>query len=252
MKSIRKVLLLGAVLATGAALAASLFGHSPRAAEGLDKKEVQAIVREYLIENPEVVIEAIEAYQANQQEIEARRSKETIATRKSELFGKDLPYFGNPDGDVVIAEFFDYNCGYCKRALDEVIKVVENDPGIKIVFHEMPILSEASSEAARYAVAAHKQGKYFDYHRELMKFAGPKTTEALEKLAEKVGLDVEQLRKDAASREVRGQIEKSLTLSRDLGIRGTPAFVIGDTLAPGYLTHKNMLEVIAQVRENQG
>lgn len=250
MKSARKpfYLLTGTLVA---ALAASSF-LSPglRAADTLNKEEVQKIVREYLVANPEVVIEAIEAYQANQVEIEARRFKETITGKEAQLYGKDLPFAGNPNGDVVVVEFFDYNCGYCKRAIGDVQKVIEKDPNVKFVFREMPILSEASQVAARYALAAHKQGKYFDYHQKLMT-GGARDTASFEAIGKELGLDVEKLRKDADSKEVRAEIEKSLALSQELGIRGTPAFIIGSTLAPGYMTSDAMLEAIAQAREGK-
>lgn len=237
----------------GLAMAAAGFiSQSPQAAEKLNKDEVRAIVKEYLAEHPELVIEAIQSYQENQQEIEERKFQETIAKRTSDLNNPNLPFIGNPDGDIVVVEFFDFNCGYCKRALGEVVKLVESDKNVKVVFHEMPILSESSNTAARYALASHKQGKYFEYHSALMKYSGGKNEESLEKIAKDLGLDVEKLRKDANSQEIKEEIGNSLTLSRDLGIRGTPAFVIGDTLAPGYMTYQNMKEVVNQVRNDKG
>ncbi|MCB9990044.1 MAG: DsbA family protein [Rhodospirillales bacterium] len=243
-------------LTTGLAAAAfatfGIMGTSSNAAEKLNVEEVRGIVKNYLDEHPEIVIEAIEAYQANQQEIEARQFKETIQTKQDELHSKNLPFIGNPDGDIVIVEFFDYNCGYCKRAMGEITQLIEKDDKVKVIFHEMPILSESSADAARYALAAHKQGKYFEYHQALMTFAGAKTPETLEKVGSDLGLDVEKLKKDADSKDVRGEVEKSLALSRDLGIRGTPAFIIGDVLTPGYMTFQNMQTVIEQIRNDKG
>ena len=115
----------------------------------------------------------------------------------------------------------------------------------------MPILSESSLDAARYALAAHKQGKYFEYHTELMNFRGTKNAESLEKIAADLGLDVEQMKKDADSEEIRNEIKTSLELSRDLGIRGTPAFIVDDTLSPGYLPYAQMKGVIAEARKNK-
>lgn len=250
MKPARKFSLLTGTFLTALA-AVSFLSHSPKAAEALNKDEVQQIVREFLAANPEVVIEAIEAYQANQQEIDARRFKEVIAASKHEILAEGLPFAGNPNGDVVIAEFFDYNCGYCKRAMGDIQKVIEKDPNVKFVFHEMPILSETSGLAARYALAANKQGKYFEYHQALMGNTG-KDKESLEKLGKDLKLDVAQLTKDAESEAVRKELDTSMALSQKLGIRGTPAFIIGDMLAPGYMTYEAMLEVIEQVRNDKG
>lgn len=250
MKSARKSVLFVVSIFIAALGAVFLVSQSPEAAEKIDKVEVQKIVREYLSEHPEIVIEAIESYQANQQEIEQRMFEKTLVSQKDTLFDDSLPFAGNPDADVVIAEFFDYNCGYCKRAVGDINKILDKDNNVKFIFHEMPILSNSSHEAARYSLASHKQGKYFEYHQALMKMSGSKTKASLEKEAEKIGLDVEQLRNDAASKEVREQVEKSVALSRKLGIRGTPAFVIGDRLAPGYMTYQNMQQIIEEVRKD--
>ncbi len=245
MKSVHKLFV---VMVVFSAVAVALFSQSPQAAEKIDKKEIQKIVREYLVQNPEVVIEAIEAYQDDQKNIEKRQFKKTMADNKELLFGKDLPFTGNPDGDVVIVEFFDYNCGYCKKAMTDINKVLEKDKNVKFIFQEMPILSPSSSEAARYSLASHNQGKYFEYHQALMKMSGSKNKKNLEKVAGDIGLDVDQLRKDAASKKIREDIEKSMSLSRKLGIRGTPAFVINDILAPGYMTYPAMREIIERAR----
>lgn len=208
-------------------------------------------VKAYLMDNPEVIMEAIEEYQANQQEIEARRFKETVTQKKDVLHDPDAPFAGNPDGDLVIVEFFDYNCGYCKRAIGDVQTIIAKEKDVKIIFKEMPILSETSVHAARYALAAHKQGKYFDYHVALMEHRGQKDPESLQKIGEDLGLDVKKLIKDADSAEIRAEIEKDLELSRELGIRGTPAFIIGETMSPGYLPYTEMKPIIDAERKAQ-
>lgn len=223
---------------------------APKAADGIDKEAIQKIIREYLVQNPEVIMEALESYQENQKDIEASKFKETLADSKEAIFSDDLPYAGNPDGDVIIVEFFDYNCGYCKRAMKDLNKVLEKDKNVKVIFREMPILSESSRDAARYSLAAHKQGKYFEYHQALMNHSGSKNKKSLEKLAEDIGLDAKKLSKDAESKEIRGEIEKSMELSRKLGIRGTPAFLINDIFAPGYITYPAMQDIIKRARSN--
>ena len=252
MKKARKTFLAiaGAALAVTAINAVT---SNPSAAEDPDKEAVRKIVKEYLNEHPELVIQALETYQANQEEFEKRRFKETFESAKPDLIAEGLPYIGNPNGDVVIVEFFDYNCGYCKRALKDIQTLIKNDDNIKVIFHEMPILSGASNDAARYALAANMQDKYFEYHQAIMNMAGAKTRNNLESEAEKLGLDLAKLREDANSRAVRQQIEQSLSLSRKLGIRGTPAFIIGDILAPGYMPWQDIHNIVKQVRdENKG
>jgi len=249
VKPVYKIVFLTAGLFAAAFMTLMLSSHSPQAASStMQKEEIETIVREYLIAHPEVVIEAIESYQANQQEIEQRQFEETLKTSKDELISGNPPFAGNPDGDIVIVEFFDYNCGYCKKALEDIRKVLEADKQVKIIFKEMPILSSSSVDAARYALAAHKQEKYFEYHQALMNSNAAKNKETFDKIGKDLGLDIVKLNKDADSKEIREDIEQSLALSRNLGIRGTPAFIIGDTLTPGYVTHQVMLEVINQVR----
>lgn len=219
-----------------------------------DKGEIEKIVREFLLENPDVVVEAIQNYQLKERERQELAFADELKNSAGELYGDaESPFAGNPDGDVTVVEFFDYNCGYCKKAAQDVIKLIETDKNVKVVFKEFPILSESSRDAARWALAANKQGKYFDYHLALMTATGPKNEATLERLAEKVGLDVKQMKKDADSKEVRAQLEKTQALARKLGISGTPAFIIGDKLSPGYIRHDVMQKAVEDVRAgNEG
>lgn len=210
------------------------------------------IVRDYLVTNPEVIIEAMEAYQQNRAEIEARQFEENLSGHSEKLFNNpDAPFEGNPDGNITVVEFFDYNCGYCKKALTDVVTLLGEDKNVKVVFLEMPILSEASREAARWALAADKQGKYYDYHVALMSHSGPKNAASFEKIGKDLGLDIEQLRKDAKDPAIQAAIDENLAIAQSLGIRGTPAFVIGDTLAPGYLGTEGLKAAVAQARADK-
>ena len=251
MKSARQLLPALAVSFVAVVIALAMTSQSPRAADTLNKEEVGNIIHEYLAAHPEVVIEAIQAYQDNQREIDQRMFEKTLKESKADLVGGDHPFAGNPKGDVTMVEFFDYNCGYCKRALKDVTKLIEADKNIKVIFREMPILSDSSRVAARYALAAHKQGKYFEFHKAVMEFSGARSVENLEKIGKDIGLDVDKLRKDANSKEIDAEIQKSKALSQKLGIRGTPAFIIGDVLSPGYLTYQDMQAIIKQVRDDK-
>ena len=140
---------------------------------------------------------------------------------------------GNPDGDITVVEFFDYNCGYCKHGLHDVIKLVETDPKVRVVFKELPILSKGSEEASRVALAAQRQGKYWELHKAMLGAKGQMNEAAALQIAEKLGLDMDKLKKDMASPEVKAEIEKAAALAKKLGVNGTPDFLIGDRAVAG-------------------
>lgn len=222
--------------------------------EAVTRDAVGPLVREYLLANPEVVIEAVELYQKKQEEAEIARQKEGIKTHSNFLYDTNQdthPWVGNPDADITIVEFFDYNCGYCKRAFKEVQSILESDKNIRVVFKEMPILSPASYLAAQWALAAHRQGKYFEYHQRLMSGPMAYNEETLAKVGEELGLDVEKLKKDAADPKTAQLIAENLRITRDLGIRGTPAFVINDRLIGGYIELAEMERLIADIRAQE-
>lgn len=250
-----KTIVLAGAVAACAAIYAAAGGNRPAVAEDAftpaQKEAIGPVIRDYLVKNPEVIVEALTEYQKNQADIEAKQFTERLSKHKTFLTDGGAPFAGNPKGDVTVVEFFDYNCGYCKKAVDDVVKLVEEDKNVKVVFHEMPILSPASQDAARWALAAHKQGKYFEYHVALMKGAAARGVQSLESAAKDMGLDVEKMKKDADSKEVRDMVEQSVGAARDLGIRGTPAFIIGDMLAPGYMGLDAMKEAIARAREGK-
>ena len=215
----------------------------------MTKEDVQNIIKDYLVQNPMVVIDAIQAYQQNERALQDQRFKETLSNLKNDLHKSDAPHAGSDDADVNIVEFFDYNCGYCIKAVDDVIKVLQDDKKVRVTFMDFPILSQSSQVAARWALAANKQGKYYDFHVALMHYHGQKDEAALTKIAQNLGLDVAQLKKDADSKDVRAQIEKNIDLARQLGINGTPGFIIGDTLNPGYMGLDNLKQAVAAARK---
>lgn len=216
------------------------------------KEALGPIIRDYMVSHPEDVVAALEAYQRQQQDAEMKGFQEKLAKRRADIFDDTAPFAGNPKGDVTVVEFFDYNCGYCHKAVDDIVALLEQDKNVRVIFMDLPILSPASHDAARWALAAGKQGKYYEYHVALMKFSAPKGDEAYEKIGKDVGLDTEKLRKDADSKEVRERIEKNISLSSDVGIRGTPAFVIGDSLSPGYIGLDNLKKAVEDARKAAG
>lgn len=241
------------------AMAAVIFGFSSGttfAAEtkftDAQKKEMEAVIHDYLMANPQVIMDSVEQYRQNA-EAESEKVFEQKIKDSADALYKDpsSPVVGNKDGDVTLVEFFDYNCGYCKAAFKDVKTLVDEDKNLRIVFKEIPILSEASHTAARYALAAEKQGKYWEFHSRLMEKGGANSTEGIEKAAADVGLDMEKLKKDADSPEIRATIEKNLELSRMIGITGTPGFVIHDKALRGHYGVDALRKIIAETRESK-
>lgn len=245
----RKVLVLAAVAAIG------MHHGAAQAAEEVfspaQKEALGAFIKEYLVAHPDVVVEALTEYQKNQESSEQALFTQKYAEKKDAILNGGAPFAGDPKGDVTVVEFFDYNCGYCKKATEDIVKLVETDKKVKIIFIDMPILSPASLDAARWALAAGKQGKYYEYHVALMQDPGPKNEAGFTAVAERVGLDAAKMKKDADGKDIREAIEKNLALGRELGIRGTPGFIIGDMLAPGYIGFDSMKAGIDAVRQGK-
>ncbi len=216
----------------------------------LDREAIEKIVREYLMKNPEVIIEAVQELEKRQAQARDQAAKQTIAQRKAELTkDPDTPVGGNPDGDVTIVEFFDYHCGYCKRAHPTMQSVIKGDSKIRVAYKQMPILTPNSRVAAAGALAADKQGKYKEMHNALMEARGELTKERVLKIAADLKLDTEKLEKDMASPAVTQQIDRSLELAKSLGIDGTPAFVIGNKVIPGAVDASVIRAAVAEARK---
>lgn len=244
MKNIFSILTLGAIALLSMPTTAQAQEFS-----AAQKEELQKIFNDYLMNNGEVVLESVTKFQAEQVAEQEKEQNEQAASFMEKI-KKDvnLPMAGNPEGDITVVEFFDYNCGYCRKALTEVEKLLKADDQVKVVFIDMPILGPPSAEAAKWSLAAAKQNKYFDYHRAIMNHSGPKDPANLKKLAKKVGLDVDQLEKDKDSADVQNMISSNLNMARSLGIQGTPGFIIETEVARGYITADQMKSMIASMR----
>ena len=217
--------------------------------EAEQKEEIETIIKDYLMDNPEVIFESIEAYRLQQQENEKKTAEAAIKENIKTLTSSKAPSVGPADASITVVEFFDYNCGYCKRALPDIQAIVKDDDDVRFVFKEMPILGPTSMTAAQWALAAHKQDKYFEYHVALMEHRGPKTEEQLAKLAEDLDLDVEKMKEDANSEAIKKEIAADVSLGREIGISGTPAFIVGETLYPGYIGKDGLAASIKEARE---
>lgn len=246
----KKLVLTTAIAGAAWSFAAGQQVHASDAEFSAEQKEaLGGVIKEYLMTNPQVIFDSIEAYRAQEEEREQAKAANAIKDNLAKLTSADAPSIGPADADVTIVEFFDYNCGYCKRALPDVLSISKKDKKVRFVFKEMPILGPTSMTAAQWAMAAYKQDKYFEFHSALMEFRGPKEEKQLMKMAKDLKLDVEKMKKDAASPEVQAMIDADVELARTIGINGTPAFIVGETLYPGYIGEDGMLDAIKEDRK---
>jgi protein-disulfide isomerase len=247
LSRIRAVLLAVAALAV-----APLPAAAQEASDRFDDAEraaIEAIVRDYLIENPEIIREALQVLRQREELAQQEQQQEQILALGAQLFDDpNSPIMGNPDGDVTVVEFFDYNCGYCKTVREDLFELVEQDSEVRVVFKELPILRQSSVIAARAALAAQDQELYVDYHNALMAHRGALDEGTIFAIAEEVGLDAEQLRADMQDPAVDEAIAANLQLAQALGVRGTPAFVVGDRLIPGAVGLEELQRAVEEAR----
>lgn len=246
-----------ACLSLSAAILLSATGLAPKAHaqedQSLTPKQadgVRKIIRDYLMEHPEVLQEAIEALREKMRAQAEEDARNNITAFKADLFdNKDDPVFGNPQGDVTVVEFFDYNCAFCKATYDALFDTVKADGKVKLVLKEFPILTDESLLASKLALAAKKQNKYDDLHRAYMKYRGKLDEKAVYKLAADVGVNMEQAKKDMAAPEIDKQIQRDKELARALNIEGTPSFIIGDRIIPQAMDAQAIKQLIDLARK---
>lgn len=210
---------------------------------------IREIVRSYLLANPDIIVEALNILEERQKAEAAASQAAALTQRMAELRDDPRsPSYGPADADVTVVEFFDYRCGYCKQVAGPLAELARNDRRLRIVYKELPILAPDSVVAARAALAAHLQGAYRPFHAALMARRGAYDDAAIAAVAGELGLDVARLRADMKRPEIADQIERNHALARDLGIRGTPAFVIGTDIVPGAIDLDTMRSLVAKAR----
>ena len=218
-------------------------------ADGMDEDRIKELVLEAIRENPGIVFEAAQLFEQQQQALQAQAAAQVFDTEKATLENDpNAPVLGNPDGDITVVEFFDYNCPYCRRVKPEMEALLAADPNVRVVYREWPILGDGSVFAARAALAARNQGKYEDFHWAMMQLKERAEEASILRTAEDIGLDVAQLRRDMNGPEIEEHIQTSMRLAQSLGFSGTPSFVIGDSLAPGLIQADQMIELVDQAR----
>src|SRR5476651_1082380 len=215
--------------------------------------EIETIIKSYLLAHPEVLEEVSAELSKRQTAAEAEKHEAAVAKNAQAIFSSPRGVtIGNKDGDVTFVEFFDYNCGYCKRAMADMLDLMKSDPKLKVVLKEFPVLGPGSVEAAQVAVAARMQDpagkKYLDFHQKLLGGRGQADKARAMAAAQEAGFDMAKLDKDLASPEVRATLEENFKLAEDMGMNGTPSYVIGKQVVIGAVGVDNLKEKIGVAR----
>jgi protein-disulfide isomerase len=235
------------------ALCGTLSSASAQGFSDSQRGDIETIVRNYLLAHPEVLEEAMAELSKRQAVAEAEKHQAGIAANAEAIFNSPRGVMlGNKDGDVTFVEFFDYNCGYCKRAMVDMLDLMKTDPKLKVVLKEFPVLSQGSVEAAQVAVAVRMQDpsgkKYLDFHQKLLGGRGAADKARAMAAAKEAGLDTARIEKDLASPEVRATIEENFKLAEAMGMNGTPSYVIGKQVVIGAVGLDNLREKIGVAR----
>ncbi|MBO6836464.1 MAG: DsbA family protein [Alphaproteobacteria bacterium] len=219
------------------------------AVDPAERARIESIVRDYLLKNPEIILEAMQVLEQRETAATEQRRQEAIAGLVPTLTASPLtPVVGGPGADVTVVEFFDYQCGYCKRLFPGLNKVMESDDGVRVVFVEFPILGPASLVASKAALAAQEQGLYMEYHTALMEFQGRLDDKAIYEKAAEVGLDVDRLKADMQDPKIAQYLEMTRAVADSLNVRGTPAMVIGNQFVGGFVPGEQLEAVIERAR----
>ena len=209
------------------------------------KNEIKKMIRNYILEYPEIIPEAVEV-------LRSRQNISRIKDSQNLLYNDGYSFVaGNKNGDVTLVEFYDYNCGYCKQVPDVLARLIEEDKNLKVIFKELPILAETSQFASVAAMASMKQGKFSKFHSAMMKNKRALTEDLILKIATDSGIDEAQLLIDMEDPKIEENIMKTKYLVHNIGISGTPGFVIGNQIIPGFIPYEKLKAIITKERETQ-
>jgi protein-disulfide isomerase len=240
--------LLGIAFAFGVVLGSPAWAQSS-GGTSLDPTALEKIIRDTILKNPEIVVEALEAYKRQEVAREAAAAEAAVSANREKIQrDPGSPVGGNPKGDVTLVEFFDYRCGVCKRVHPTVAALIKSDGKIRRVYKEWPILGPQSVFASRAALASREQGLYLPFHNALMEVRGALTAKRVMAAASKVGLDTKKLAIDMKDARIDLIFERNFKLARALRINGTPSFVIGDTLIKGARDIDTMRALVVDAR----
>ena len=241
---------------TAAALVMAVAAAAPARAQSFNnaqRGEIERIVKDYLIAHPELLQEVMSELEKKQTAAETEKQVAGVRAHREVLFNSAHQVtLGNPQGDVTMVEFFDYNCGYCKRALGDMLQLLKTDPKLKVVLKEFPVLGPGSKEAAEVAVAARMQDKsgkkYLDFHQKLLGGRGAADMARALAAAKDAGFDMARLEKDMASDEVKATLEENLRVAEAIGLNGTPSYIIGADVVIGAQGYDALTEKVDAAR----
>jgi len=235
-----------------AVLASSVLALSVpvRAAEftAAQRAEIVDILREALRKDPSILRDAIDAMRTDEARAQAEGTRAAIAAVRADLIGPADPVLGNPKGDVTIVEFFDVRCGYCRKMHPAMTELLRTDPNVRLVLKDLPILGPASVLGSKALLAAQGQGGYAKLYEALMSQAAAPTRESVHADAKRLGMDADRLLREMDSPAIAARIEANLALATKLGVQGTPALVVGDTLIPGAIDLADLQQTVQQAR----
>ncbi|HVI91327.1 MAG TPA: DsbA family protein [Dongiaceae bacterium] len=217
----------------------------------LDAQTMGPIIEQYMLDHPELLTRVVAKLQQKEAAAAKAETKIILASAKEELLNDPAaPVLGNPHGDVTVVEFFDYKCPYCKRVADDLNRLIVDDPKIRVVFKEFPILGPDSQIAALGGLAANRQGKYGAYHQAAMEHRGPFSEDVVTTIAKDIGLDMDRFKADLADTTLLDAIKKNQALADKLSIDGTPAFIIGQEKVPGAIDYDSMKKLVDEARKS--
>ena len=214
--------------------------------DATDRDTLNSIIEDFIRNNPEIVRDTLIALAARE---EAERKQTGLSKVRDD---QGDPVMGNANGTITLYEFSDYNCGYCKRVFEPIQQLVRDNPDVRLVIKEFPILSQSSLVAAKAAIAAEMQGKFGDYHIAMMTYRGQITDAVVMRMAAQAGVDIEQLKSDMESSKTMAIIQRTREAAAALEINGTPGLVVGDTVVPGAIGLDELIKLIAEERNKQG
>jgi len=221
--------------------------NKTQTASALSQDVTDASIERYIRAHPEVIEQSLQSLESKREAEQRERQKAILATKQQELLhDPESPVSGNPKGEITLVEFYDYRCGFCKKAASAVTELQKVDPRVRVVYKDFPILGEPSELAAKAALASRAQGKHRAFHEALLASHADMTKKEIMKIAVSVGLDARRLEADMANPKWQAVIDKNRALARAIGISGTPGFIVGTELVPGALDLNGLKELIAR------
>jgi len=213
-------------------------------------ERIISVVRGFLLENPEILQQMSQELQRRQETAQREKRNVALLAHRDAVFALKTDYVSNPAGKIPVVEFFDYQCGYCKRVHADVAKLQAEQKDVRFIYKEFPILGPVSTLASKAAVASKLQGKYAEYHNALMVHPGGLNEATIFQIAQNVGLDIVKLNKDMESAAVQAEIDANLAVGRLLSVTGTPTLIFGDEIVPGAIGYRQMTKLVERARRD--